>query len=293
MAEVTATPALGRLASELAELKRVTRAGRSGSVTARMFARAWARLVDDCSPVDVADGLVTEAMVAVGVGDLEPADVDGCGLDLADLARRAATDAGRPVAWTELVGRAVPWPQGCPAPAFCAALADQPRAGAVSAAGRQALPAPESHADHSAAVATLAALLAHEAGGDRGRAALAGLTHHLHNATLPDIGWRGEVLIGDDAIARLLDVHRRRALDQLPDGVRALAVDAVGLTTGVPTCVEGHAFAVADVVDRVADAGHHAAVASTTLAGQLDADLVHPGPLRDLQRRALADAGWG
>ena len=53
------------------------------------------------------------------------------------------------------------------------------------------------HSDHCAVVAIYGFLLADVFGADREDAWLIGLCHHFHNAYLPDSGFTGEVLLGD------------------------------------------------------------------------------------------------
>ncbi len=57
---------------------------------------------------------------------------------------------------------------------------------------------PENHAEHCLAVAVYGVLLAPRYGADPSVVFLAGLAHHLHNARLPDSGFTGEALLGDD-----------------------------------------------------------------------------------------------
>ncbi len=317
MSPAGASPELGRLARSLTEAKRLRRTGRDGTATARAFSRAWAALAAGVPTSAVADRIAADALVLCGVGDLEPDDLAASGVDLDDLARRAATEDGRPPTWLVVfdgtalhqaprhrpvsstvdttnggatqVSGGDPWP----VPSFCAGLATQPRAGAVGAAGRRCLPDTESHADHCFAVAALATLAAIDAGTPeaRGEAAAAALAHHLHNATFPDLGWRGEELLGPEALIRLVDRHRATALDELTAAARAVAERGMATAAEDATGAAADAFVVGDVVDRVAEAAHHAAVASITVDQQLEGDLVHPGPLRDTQLAVIAAAG--
>ena len=178
-----------------------------------------------------------------------------------------------------------------PVPAFVEALIRQPRAGATCPGKpRLILEPPEGHGDHCLAVAVLGVVLCAEYGADPAPVFLAGLAHHLHNATLPDAGFAGEVLLG----VHLLPALRRltnQALATLPAGLAAHTRDALALAadSGTP---EGRAFNAADVIDRIMEVRHFAAVAGFTEAQATDdMELVHAGPLQDFHYQVMRRAG--
>ncbi len=224
-----------------------------------------------------------------------------------ELRRRVGGEQSRPVA-TEQVRRVhaeddrhVGAGQGqrggaeqaaaAPVPAFVEALIRQPRAGATCPGKpRLILEPPEGHGDHCLAVAVLGVVLCAEYGADPAPVFLAGLAHHLHNATLPDAGFAGEVLLG----THLIPVLRRltdQALATLPAGLAAHTRDALALAADAGT-PEGRAFNAADVIDRIMEVRHFAAVAGFTEAQATDdMELVHAGPLQDFHYQVMRRAG--
>ncbi|MGH3914019.1 MAG: HD domain-containing protein, partial [Pseudonocardiaceae bacterium] len=176
-------------------------------------------------------------------------------------------------------------------PAFVEALCRQPRAGAT-APGRPRLivEPPENHGEHCWAVAVYGTLLAEDLGADPGEVFLLGLAHHLHNATLPDAGFAGDVLLGThvDALVPRLTEHVLATLPvPLAIRIRALLELRADATTST-----GRAFHAADVLDRVLQVHHHARAAGfTTDQALVDLELVHAGPVKDYQDAVLAAAG--
>jgi 5'-deoxynucleotidase YfbR-like HD superfamily hydrolase len=144
-------------------------------------------------------------------------------------------------------------------PGFVARLAAQPRAGATAPGrGRLVLEPPESHADHCALVALIGAVLAPSWGARVETVFLAALAHHLHNATLADAGFAGEVLLGEWLEPRLRARHGM-ALAELPDGLRQEVEEARRILPDASTS-EGCAFHAADTLDRVLQVEHHCAL---------------------------------
>ena len=174
-----------------------------------------------------------------------------------------------------------------PPPAFVDRLARQPRAGAT---GPRPTPGPqESHADHCYCVAVMSVVLGPWAVDSAyGAAFLAGLSHHLHNAALPDAGAAGEGLLGDSlapVVARFTEV----ALNQLPPDL-ATRVRAARELIPFPDSPASKCFHAADVLDRVLELAHHERAAQFRLP-QVPGDLVPAGPLRAFQNEVLVAAG--
>ena len=170
-------------------------------------------------------------------------------------------------------------------------LADAPRAGATRPGRARLILTPEeSHADHCYLVAVYAVLLAPLYDADTATVFLAGLSHHLHNAYLPDAGFTGEDLLGDH-LAPVVDAFTDRALAELPDDL-AEQVRAARACLPDADTPEGRAFHAADVLDRVLQMAHFERAAAFTAKQALeDLDLVHPGPVRDFHVGVLRGAG--
>ena len=178
-----------------------------------------------------------------------------------------------------------------PTPAFVAALAAQPRAGATCPGRpRLVLQPAESHAEHCWAVAVFSVLLAPRYGADPCTVFLAGLAHHLHNAFMPDSGFTGEMLFGDK-LPPVCAAATNRALDQLAEPLRGEIVAACAILPDAETA-EGRAFHAADVIDRVNELAQHLRVASITLPRLLEEwQLVHAGPVKAFHDDVLAELG--
>ena len=293
------------LLRQLRDLKRVRDARSPRSLAERQFGRAWARLAGG-EPVETVAlsetaaavaavrlaGLDAGVMMAHGLGEDEALGVLGRAFD--DLG--GAVEAGLRGRLRETLG---PLPHGVE-PAVVDLLVRQPRAGATHPGlPRLVLEPAESHGDHSFTTAAFGVVLAPGFGADPARVFLTGLAHHLFNASLPDAGHAGDVLVGDGLTARMAAVATDRAVATLPDALRPVVRDAISLTREARFFEpEAQAFHAADVLDRVLEMEWHARSARFTLddalgpdteAGQLD--ICHGGFYQDLQRDVLRDAG--
>jgi len=149
---------------------------------------------------------------------------------------------------------------------------------------------PEGHGDHCLVVAVLAAVLAPRYGANPATAFLAGMSHHLHNAALPDSGFAGEILLGDH-LGPILQMLFARELATLPEPLRGTVTAALAHIPDASTAV-GRAFHAADVMDRVLQMRHYDQVARFTVDQALDdMDLVHAGPTQAFHQAVLQDAG--
>ncbi len=288
---------LSPLAAELGALKRVRDAREANSIASWLFRRAWRALAAGQDPASCALQTTADALAAARLGGIDGAVLRACGLEGVEadtvLARSFDEVSGPldPALRDRLraqLGREAP---ASPAPAFVEALIRQPRAGATCPGKpRIVLEPPEGHGDHCLIVAVLAVIAAPRYGSEPTAPFLAGLAHHLHNATLPDSGFAGEMLLAEHlqpVMARLF----ARELATLPAPLAAAtraALDHIG-DASTP---EGRAFHAADVMDRVLEMQHFAQVAAFTVDQALDEmHLVHAGPVQAFQRAALAEAG--
>ncbi len=283
------------LAAELGDLKRVRDAYSPDSLAVRAFRRAWGRLAAGDDAETVALSTTADALAAVRLGGIDWAVLEQVGVaDPQAVLARSFDEVCGPVAPSlraalrSSLGRAG---NGFPVPAFAEALIRQPRAGATCPGKpRLVLEPPENHGDHCLAVAVLGTVLAGHYGADPATAFVAGMAHHLHNAALPDSGFAGEILLGDElepVMRRLFD----RALATLPQPVEATVRGALA-TIGDANTPEGRAFHAADVMDRVLQMRQYDRVAAFTTSQALDdLELVHAGPVQTFHQAVLAEAG--
>jgi 5'-deoxynucleotidase YfbR-like HD superfamily hydrolase len=285
------------LLAEIGDLKRIRTADAPGSLAERGFLRAWGALLAGADVRQLALHETGRALAATRLAGIDARVLRDGGLS-AERAAAVISQTVRQVAARahpaigEATASAVGDEQaGCDPPAFASRLCAQPRAGAT-APGRPRLqlePA-ESHGDHCFVVAIYAVLLAADHDADPARCFLSGLSHHLHNACLPDAGFAGEQQLGAD-LEPVADAFREHALEQLPLGlrerVRAAAKHALEIATP-----EGRAVVAADVLDRVLQMQHHARAAAFDICQALDElELVHPGPLQAYGNETLDAAG--
>ena len=119
---------------------------------------------------------------------------------------------------------------------------------------------------------------------------MAGIAHHLHNSVLPDSGFAGEILLGDE-LQPLMRRLFERELATLALPVAATVRAALG-TIGDADTPEGRAFNAADVMDRVLQMRQYDRVAAFTTSQALDdLQLVHAGPLQAFHQAVLSEAG--
>ena len=285
------------LAVELCDLKRVRDATNPDSLATRLFRRGWGALLSGSSVAEIAMAITADAVAAARLGGIDRIILTACGLDKAEatmvLERSFNEVAGPvdPVLAATLSAHLGTLTTAGAAPAFAEALIRQPRAGATCPGkARIVLEPPENHGDHCLVVAVLATLLAPHYDADPAVAFLSGMAHHLHNATLPDSGFAGEILLGDHLTPIL-----RRLFDQelatLPKPLSGMTRHALDGIADAETPA-GRAFHAADVIDRVLQMRHYDQVAAFTVDQALDdMDLVHAGPTQSFHYAVLAEAG--
>ena len=295
---------LAPLLAELGDLKRTYHAGAPNSLATMFFRRAWQSLCDEENPETVALTTAADALTACRLGAIDATLLESCGVDPAAgrvILERSFDDVATPLdpslarslrARISVHGAAaVAIAHALPAPPFVDALARQPRAGATCPGKpRLVLEPPENHADHSFTVAVYAVLVAPRYGASPADAFLLGMTHHLHNAILPDTGFTGETLLGD-ALEPVVEHITREMLASLPKAlaIRIAALHPILATADAPAAAAFHA---ADVIDRVLQMRQYARVAAFEVGQALDElELVHAGPVQAFHLTTLAEAG--
>ena len=307
------------LLGEMNDLKRVRTAlsDPAGTFAASRFRGAWLALLDDADPEAVAYQEAAAAVAGARLACIDSAVLLDAGLDeerAGEALRRAvgewagvlpaplpavlAAAAGDLPAADELsadrLGVALEMDEPPDFLEIVDLLADAPRAGATRpGAARLILTPEESHADHSYLVAVYAVLLAPLYQADTATVFLAGLSHHLHNAFLPDAGFTGEELLGEH-LEPIMAEFTGRCLDELPGTLRDRVEHARRCLPTADT-PEGKTFHAADVLDRVLQMRHFERAAQfTTKQALVDLDLVHPGPVQAFHLETLRGAGlWG
>ena len=293
--------ALLPLLREVGDLKRVTSAGRSGSIAERAFKRAWASLMAGEPAEDVALATTAGCLAATRLGDLDALSLEELGVPFADSVamQQAAVDdvaarlgPGLRDMLLAACNRVPAFESSGDGPAFVAALAEQPRAGATCPGRPRIVLGPaENHAEHCAVVAVYAVLLA-EPDCDLGTVFLAALAHHLHNAAMPDAGFTGEMLLGPH-LGPVMERATERALAELPGSLRERVAKARRILPSAET-PEGRAFHAGDVLDRVLEIEQHLTRSRVTMGDILgDMALVHDGPVKPFHDRVLAEMGLG
>ena len=175
--------------------------------------------------------------------------------------------------------------------AVCESLHREPRAGATAPGHSRALVSPtESQSEHCYSVAVLSTLMSGWTAAPAGRVFAVGISHHLYNSVLPDIGFSGEVLLGDD-LDRVLHWARGRVSERLGshwhDMIETAATAMSHLADATSQTVNA-----CDAIDRVLQSHYHQKVADFHAARVCqELQLVHEGPLQDFQNGTLRQLG--
>lgn len=286
---------LAALLAEIGDAKRVRVAAQDGTAAERAFLLAWTRLAAGHDLSEVALDSAAAAVAGARLAGLDADVLASVGVEPLPALQRAFDEVAGPLPSAGVVrphlGASPSLPATARPPDFAVLLCGQPRAGASAPGrGRVVFDAPESHGDHCWAVGVYAALLAPLHGADPGEAFALGLAHHLHNAVLPDAGFAGEVLLGDQ-LTLVMAAIEESVLETLPtplaDLLRLLLVQRADASTAL-----ARTFHAADVLDRVLQVQHHARAAAFSSARALeDLDLVHAGPVQAYQLGVLTEAG--
>ncbi|NOK37274.1 hypothetical protein HMI49_29180 [Corallococcus exercitus] len=301
--EATATGRLAELRpllSELMDLKRIRTPDHPDGLAAHGFRRAWAALASGMDPRIVALRETARAVAAVRLGGLDLDVLQRAGLSPQEAMRvlgRGLEAVSRPLdprLRERLSVALAQTPEGAchaPPPLFVERLVQQPRAGATYPGRPRIVVSPqESHADHCYAVAVGAVLVAPCFGASPALPFVAGLSHHLFNAALPDAGYGGEALLGD-LLEPVMKRLTEEALATLPERLAGVVRQALALTGHVDSA-EARAFNASDALDRVLELEAHARAAGFTLRQAMeDLELIHPGPLQAFGNGVLREAG--
>ncbi|WP_319799560.1 HD domain-containing protein [Lichenihabitans sp. PAMC28606] len=284
---------------ELNDLKRIVSAHRVGSIATRLFEDAWAGLESGLSPSEVTWWITGRALAATRLGDLDRVVITKAGVSSAaanDILKTAIDEVVPPFAdhlrqpLHDSAGLEVSLGASRRL-SFVQQLARQPRAG-ITCPGkpRIILEPPENHAEHCLMVAVYGVLLAPVYEADPTRVFVAGLSHHLHNAGMPDSGFTGEMLLGRH-LESLVAHYTQAALGQLVSPLREQVDDARKILPNADT-PDGRAFHAADVLDRVIQTTQYTRAAALTPQQMLgEMELVHEGPVKAFQDDVLRQAG--
>ena len=281
---------------ELNDLKRIRSSGRAGSIATRLFRAAWRGVVEGDDALAMV--ISARALAAARLGDLDAQVLGAAGL-AADEIRTIEAEAIRGVGDglpTDLLSSLVaalgaPSRDVGPTPPFVTTLEEQPRAG-VTCPGkpRILLEPPENHAEHCLLVAVYGVLLAPAYGAAADIVFLAGLSHHFHNAGMPDAGFTGEMLLGAH-LDRVIAHHTEACYAELDSATAQRVREARKILADADT-PEGRAFHAADVIDRVLQIEQHLRAATLTMDVVLgEMSLVHEGPVKGFHDRVLRDVG--
>jgi len=174
------------------------------------------------------------------------------------------------------------WPQ---------CLCRAPRAGATCPGKpRMILEPPEMHSDHCAVVGVYGVLLSDIFGADREDAWLVGLCHHLHNAYLPDSGFTGEVLLGDQ-LDNIISNFRAEALRSVHPTYRSRISELFTEIAGDESPL-AKTFHAADTIDRIVQMENYERAAKFRVGQALhDLELVHKSPTQAFQIDLLKSIG--
>ena len=281
----------------------------SQSLASRFFKGAWVELIDHARVPEqwsaIAARWVVRAMVAERLGELDARTLRAHGQPRAVVAEvlsrilddwplqphvRAQLERASAVVLDE--SRDWVGPQiSRQAPEWAHALSAQPRAGVTHPAhGRLVLPPYENHAEHCFAVALYGWLLAaFVPGADPVDAFLAGMVHHLQHASLFDIGWAGDVFLGEQVVDQITRQARQTHLVTL-DGELGVRCEGLLELIGREDTPTAQAFHIADALDRHVEIMWHEQRAGFTMAQALGPyELIHPGLAHALQVRALRE----
>lgn len=290
--------ALVPLLREIGNLKRIRAANLENSFAARLFERAWRRIIGGEDVRAVAVETARDALVGANLGAIDREVLQYAGLqkdEIETITRRAFESVAAPVD-DGLRGEisqsfaAKSNVDETKNPRFVELLKNQPRSGATkTGAPKMIFDGAENHAEHSIIVGVYAVLLAPVFDADVETVFIAALAHHFHNAYLPDSGFAGEESLGE-FLPNIFDAFRRKCLAEIPENLHEEIWRALEIieTADEP---EAKAFHAADVIDRVLQMRHHAEQNEFTLRYAMEeAELVHHGPIQDFHYEILRAA---
>ncbi len=295
---------------ELEDLKRQQPAHYAQSIASTLFVESWQRLLAGEDAEHVASTITTKAIVAVLLPGCDAHFVREAGLEepavieIYQKALRTSSYERLDNTLYERLSASIPplvdtyfekpstdkvldadfqkqaW--------FVEVLCRQPRAGATKPGrSRMLLVPPEMHSDHCLITAVFAVLLSPAFGVSPGLPFLTGLSHHLHNAVLPDCGFGGEVLL-DKWLSTIIEQAQSKALAGLKPSLAQQVREAIDTHENL-NVAEGQAASAADVLDRVLDVQWRTRTANVRDEDILEElDLVHEGPIKRFQTEILS-----
>ena len=309
--EVSLSQISGLLA-ELEDLKRQQPAHYTQSIASTLFTESWRRLLSGEKVLEIALKITTKALVSILLPGCDASffrsaqisEADACQVYQKALYESAHGRLETPL--YEQLSQSVPAvveeyfhntdDEARPTASawFVDVLCRQPRAGATKPGKpRLLLIPPEMHSDHCLTTAVFAVLLSPFFEASVGQPFLTGLSHHLHNAVLPDCGFGGEVLL-EPWLAGIIRTAQDKALADLAPDLAQTIRESLAVHENL-TIAEGRAASAADVLDRVLDVQWRTRAAQVKNEDILsELELVHAGPIQQFQTHVLSEAGvWG
>ena len=300
------------LLAELEDLKRQQPAHYTQSIASTLFTESWRRLLSGEEVLDIALKITTKALVSILLPgcdatffrDTQLRESDAC--EVYQKALYESTHGRIETSLYEQLSQCIPAIVGeyfqhtngeaePSAPAwFVNILCRQPRAGATKPGKpRLLLIPPEMHSDHCLTTALFAVLLSPFFEASVGQPFLTGLSHHLHNAVLPDCGFGGEVLL-EPWLAQIIRTAQDKALADLNPNLAQTVRESLAVHENL-AIAEGRAASAADVLDRVLDVQWRTRAAQVKNEDILsELELVHAGPIQQFQTQVLSEMGvWG
>lgn len=284
------------LFTELNNLKRLRASLGNPSLAEEQFRLAWSATAAIGNTLEVFNAVTANCLAQVKLCGISTSIMRGAGMSAADCeevelrsfnASCSALDGYLRDQLVPYVGKTI---TGGPVPEFVDLLCSRPRAGATRPGHARLIVLPqESHAEHCLVVALYSVLLSPKYGADPKICFLASLSHHLHNAYLPDSGFAGEELLCE-YLQPVVQSLQQRALTQLKQEFAYQVSASLSRVADLST-PEGCAFHAADVLDRVLQMKWHEESSKFTLSAALnEMELVHAGPLREFQMEVLREA---
>lgn len=290
---------------EIGNLKRVRPAHLKVSFAADLFLQSWTRMANGADVRQTAIEIAARSIAAAQLGAIDARVLRRAELaeaEIVTILERAFDACAAPIetnlreelrrALTAEVSATNDELAAAAAAPFAEKLARQPRSGATKPnQPRLVFDAPETHAEHIITVAVYAVLLAPLFGGaDIETVFLAALSHHFHNADLPDAGFAGEELLGE-FLPKIFQNLREQCLNELPENLRQ-PIRATFPLIETADANEARAFHAADVIDRVLQMRHHHDANEFNLKYALEEmELIHAGAVQSFHYDVLRAAG--
>ncbi|WP_051907845.1 hypothetical protein [Flavimarina sp. Hel_I_48] len=303
--------ALKEMLPELQDLKRQQPAHYTKSIASSLFTESWERLLYGKNPKDIALRITLKALLAIVLPGCDGHFFKTAGID------QKSAETILKSAFYEQIGDRIDsrlyqnlWKEIPELVAeffvetnfrkkldpydskywFVEALCNQPRAGATKPGmSRLLLVPPEMHSEHCLITAVYAVLLSPGFNAEIGLPFLTGLTHHLHNAVLPDCGFAGEIALGE-YLHPIIENSRAEALKHVDKKSSEHIMNAILNHENLENA-EGRSSSAADVLDRVLDIKWRVRAASVIEKDVLDdLELVHDGPIKSFQMEVLKSA---